>query len=90
MLTTDTIPQRNLIEHSCPRMTVEIGMYPHTLTCMSLLLLVASQRMFIHKLKKQVKEYFVGFVVLLIETSPLEGTLRRGISERIYECGKRK
>lgn len=33
---------------------------------MSLLLLVESQRMFIHKLKKQVQEYFVGFLLLLL------------------------
>lgn len=66
MLTPDTAPQRNLIEHLCPRITVDIRMHPHTLTCMSLSLLVASQRVFTHTLKKQVKEYFVGFVVVVV------------------------
>lgn len=66
MLTTDTVPQQNLTQHLCSWLTVEIRMYPHTLTCMSLSLPVESQRVSIHKLRKQIKEYFVGFLLLLL------------------------
>lgn len=54
-LTTDTDPQRDLIQHLCSRVTSETRIQPHTLTYMSLLPLVESQRMFIHKLEKQVR-----------------------------------
>lgn len=37
-----------------------------TYTCMPLLLLVESQGMFTHKLKKQLKEYYVGFLLSLL------------------------
>lgn len=54
-LTTDTDPQRDLIQHLCSRVTAETRIQPHILTYMSLLPLVESQRMFIHKLEKQVR-----------------------------------
>lgn len=64
VLTTSAVTQWSRIQHLYPGITVDIRMYPRTLSCMLLLLLVESQRMFIHKLKKQLKGYYVGFLLL--------------------------